>query len=387
MRRQQQYQLTGFETAKAGLVKTKSLMFFTSTMLQTPFVEDPTCPTAWTDMVRIGYNPTFIESLEIPVIKFVIIHEVMHIKLKHGLRRGDRDPIRWNVACDYAVNWILKKAGFVIWQWALIDDKYAGMSAEQIYALREQEMGAGRKGPGGQGQGPGQPEKTQGGLGGDLRPVPAVTPEQIARIDHEISKTLARAAAIARQYGVMPAGLEAVIGVTYEDPVSWEQTLLDYMTRTISHDESWNRRNRRYHEVILPSRASPGMDELTIIADSSGSMFSKAIFERVAVAVNHIVSTVKPLTTRVVWADDKDCQNIDVFEPGDEVVLHPKGGGGTDLRKPLTFVEQYNPEVVLLLTDCFTPWPDVPTPFPLIIGATTDVPCPDWAAVVRIEVQ
>jgi predicted metal-dependent peptidase len=381
MRRQNQ--LTVFETARAGLVKVKELMFFASALLQTKFVEDPTCPTAWTDMVVIGYNPKFIESLDVPTAKFVIIHELMHILLKHELRRGSRDPARWNRACDYAINVMLYDLKFKIWQWALIDFNYRGMTAEQIYALREQE-GKGKKGKEGQDPSKGQ---TQGGLGGDLRPPPVATPEQAAAIEHEINKTIARASAIARQHGVMPGELSAIVGATYEDPVPWEQVLIDYMTACVAQDENWSKRNRRYHDAILPSHKSNGMDELTIVADSSGSMFSKEIFERIAVAVNHIVTVIKPMTVRVVWADDKDCQNIDVFEDGNEVVLHPKGGGGTDLRKPLKFVEQYSPEVVLLLTDGYTPWPEVETPFPLIIGCTTDVECPDWAGVVRIEVQ
>jgi hypothetical protein len=66
---------------------------------------------------------------------------------------------------------------------------------------------------------------------------------------------------------------------------------------------------------------------------------------------------------------------------------HGKHSGGTDMRKPLTYVEQYSPEVVMLLTDGHTPWPELATPFPLIVGCTTDAPCPDCAGVVRIEVQ
>jgi predicted metal-dependent peptidase len=395
-----QKQLSTFETARAGLVKVKALMFFASALLQTRFVEDPTCDTAWTDMVVIGYNPEFIEGLDVPTAKFVIIHELMHILLKHGLRRGSRDPGRWNKACDYAINIMLKKLGFSIWQYALIDPTYDGMTAEQIYALREKEQQGGKgkgKGPPGQGQGQGQgqpqpqpgtkPAPEQGGLGGDLRPVPVATAEQAAAIDHAISKVIARATAIAKQHGVMPGELEAIVAGTYEDPVPWEQVLIDYMTACVNQDENWSRRNRRYHDAILPSHKSNGMDEMTIVADSSGSMFSKSVFERVAVAVNHIVTVIKPMTVRVVWADDKDMQNIDVFEDGAEVVLHPKGGGGTDMRKPLVFAEQYSPEVVLLLTDGYTPWPEIETPFPLIIGCTTDAPCPDWAGTVRIEVQ
>jgi predicted metal-dependent peptidase len=381
-----QRSLTVFETARASLVKTKALMFFASALLQTKFVEDPNCPTAWTDMTVIGYNPSFIENLDVPVARFVIVHELMHMLLKHGLRRGNRDTIRWNQACDYAINIMLKDMGFSIWRWALINGDYRNMTAEQIYAKREQEQ---QNHPQDQpGQGPGKPGPEQGGLGGDLRPVPASTPEKAAAIDHEISKRIARATAIAQQHGAMPGAIAAIVSATYEDPVPWEQVLIDYMTASVAQDENWSRRNRRYSEVILPSHKSNGMDELTIIADSSGSMFSKPIFERIAVAVNHITTVIKPMTVRVIWADDDACSNIDVFEDGGEVTLHPKGGGGTDMCKPLAYVtEQYSPEVVLLLTDGFTPWPEVPTPYPLIIGCTTNAPCPEWAAVVRIEVQ
>lgn len=379
-------QLTVFETARASLVKTKALMFFASALLQTKFIVDNSQPTAWTDMVVIAYNESFIESLDIPTAKFVIIHELLHVLLKHGLRRGSRDPERWNRAADYAINIMLHDLKFSVWKCALIDVKYRGMTAEQIYALQEQEES--KKGRG-QGQGkPGeQPEQNQGGLSGDLRPVPAATPETRAAIDHAISKVVARATAIAKQHGVMPASIEAVVSAGYEDPVPWEQVLIDYMTACVNQDENWSRRNRRYSDVVLPSHKSNGMDEMTIVADSSGSMFSKEIFERIAVAVNSIVMNIKPMTTRVIWADDKDMQNIDVFEDGAEVVLHPKGGGGTDMRKPLVFAEQYSPEVVLLISDAYTPWPEVPTPYPLIIACTTDAPCPNWAAVVRIDVH
>jgi predicted metal-dependent peptidase len=361
--RQQENSLSVFETARAGLVKVKALMFFASALLQTKFVEDPTCDTAWTDMTVIGYNPKFIESLDVPTAKFVIIHELMHILLKHGLRRGGRDAERWNRACDYAINIMLLDLGFKVWQWALIDPAYRRMSAEQIYPLLQPQPG------------------TQGGLGGDLRPVP------LADVEHAINKTIARASAIARAHGVMPGELATTVGAAYDDPVPWEQVLIDYMTAAVAIDENWSRRNRRYAEVILPSHKASGMDELTIVADSSGSMFSKAIFERIAAAVNHIVTVIKPMLVRVVWADDAKCSNIDVFEDGNTVTLHPKGGGGTDMRKPLAWVaDVHAPEVVLLLTDGYTPWPEVPTPYPLIIGCTTAAYCPDWASVVRIEV-
>ena len=112
--------------------------FFGALILSTKMVKDERVPTAYTDMVKIGYNPKFIESLATPdLVLFVLAHEVMHIVLKHGLRRGSRNPQRWNIAADFAINLMLKKSGFTIWEHALCDDKYDGMSAEQIYDERE----------------------------------------------------------------------------------------------------------------------------------------------------------------------------------------------------------------------------------------------------------
>jgi predicted metal-dependent peptidase len=181
-------------------------VFFAALVMSTEMVEDETCPTAWTDMVRIGYNPKFIESLNIDVVMFVLAHEAMHIMLKHGLRRAAATTRRWNIACDFAINWQLKQAGFTIWEHALCDEKYAGMSAEQIYDIREKERRAQAwwqgEGPGPEGQGgkPGQgvPDTART----DDRAAWAATcachenmdPEMRAEIEQSIQQRVAQAA-------------------------------------------------------------------------------------------------------------------------------------------------------------------------------------------------
>ena len=84
---------------------------------------------------------------------------------------------------------------------------------------------------------------------------------------------------------------------------------------------------------------------------------------------------IKPSLIRVIWADDADCSRMETFEPEEELLLHPKGGGGTDMRLPLRYVEQFEPMVVILITDGYTPWPDS-TPYPLLVLCNTDVVAP-----------
>ena len=77
-------------------------------------VVDPTCGTAWTNGKAMGFNPEFVAGLKAKELQGVIAHEVLHVAMRHPYRRGTREPGLWNVACDYAINTILVKDGFVL---------------------------------------------------------------------------------------------------------------------------------------------------------------------------------------------------------------------------------------------------------------------------------
>src|SRR5580704_13645753 len=92
-----------------------------------------------TDGISMFYNPEFVETLNAAELIGVLAHEVMHPALQHHTRRGDRNQVRWNMACDYAINPILLDAGLTLPKDVLIDDRFRGMSAERIYNLIEEE--------------------------------------------------------------------------------------------------------------------------------------------------------------------------------------------------------------------------------------------------------
>ena len=373
--------------------------FFASVILSTEFIPDETLPTACTDMVVVRYNPKFIETLSVEVAIFVMVHEIMHIILKHGLRRGNRKPIRWNKAADYAINQEAKDAGIEVWESCLIDAKYRGLTAEQIYDMLTQDAAkknAGRK----VGKTPnGKPSPGSGGMpdddddiedlgpmGGDLddSKMGDMTQQQANQISGRIDQAVAQAATMARAAGKMPANMTILVDGILNPPQPWEIILREFMTRVVQQSETWSRRNRRY-VPILPTRYDVGMGELGIIGDTSASMLGDKIYNQLAAEINYSNEFVKPERVRVVWADYAECSHEQVFEPGDEVRLEPKGGGGPDMRLPLKYMEQFEPCVVLLVTDCETPWPDEPTPYPLIVCSTTKAKSPNWA--LRIDLR
>lgn len=103
-------------------------------------VEDPKCKTAWTDGKKIGFNPSFVGSLDSESRVGLLAHEVAHCALLHFGRRNGRDIRHWNHATDRKINSLLVKQGFKLPDGALYEKHGQGLlSAEQICDLEQQE--------------------------------------------------------------------------------------------------------------------------------------------------------------------------------------------------------------------------------------------------------
>ncbi len=109
-----------------SLQETKSVPTIQMTLLPSPVLK---------------VNPTWYEGLNDAQAQGVLLHELMHLLFLHPLRRGDRDPLLWAVACDLAVNELLppamlgSDAATVGKMEAKIEHKLErGLGAERYYA-------------------------------------------------------------------------------------------------------------------------------------------------------------------------------------------------------------------------------------------------------------
>ncbi len=84
-------------------------------------VEDPSIETMETNGISIRYNPNYVAGLSRSLLRTIIAHETMHCAALHHTRRDGRDPKRWNIACDHAINPLLAEAGFELPDGALLD--------------------------------------------------------------------------------------------------------------------------------------------------------------------------------------------------------------------------------------------------------------------------
>jgi predicted metal-dependent peptidase len=109
--------------------------FFAVLLLQQKMTYTIEVPTMATDGTSIFINPLYAKDLTKLEIMGVLVHELYHIILMHMTRRGNRDPIDFNKACDYSINPIVKHEGFILPTIHLDDKKYHGMIADKIYKL------------------------------------------------------------------------------------------------------------------------------------------------------------------------------------------------------------------------------------------------------------
>lgn len=357
--------------------------FFASIVMSTPQVERTDIWLAATDAKSIFINTPACEQLTVDEMKFIWAHEALHIMLYHVpmMLENKYDRTKWNQATDYFINLTLTKCGFTMVKGGLWDAKYDGMSSPVIYDTLPDPPKKGGKG-GGTGE-PGEPGEGAGEPWEDLvEPEGAFDDAAMADLKRSVQQRVAQAASIARLCGKMPAELERLVSEILDPVVPWPEVLREYMTRTTQDDESWARRNRRYNAVCLPRRYSEHLGEIIFIGDTSGSISNDEL-ARGAAEVRSVAELMRPERIRLVWADAA-VAGEQIFELHDPIEIAPTGGGGTDMRVPLEYVEQFNPPVVVLMTDGYTPWPAVAPPYPLIVLCTTDADCP-VGQVIRVR--
>lgn len=396
--------------SKISKARSRLLMrhpFFATLLLRTPVeVTDlgGHVQLAATDGEKIYYNPEFLEACSVEDVITVLAHEVGHDSLMHSLRVGTRNHDVFNQAADHAINLMLLDQGFkcpssVPGGW-LADEKYKGWSADRIYDdLRrnpppkpkggktgkgDKPGKGGKPGQNGKGGKPGPKQEGRDWLHGDVLPNKAQDPAKQAAAEQRMKQKVAAAANMARMAGKLHGELARMVDEFLDAKVPWTDVLRDYMLRVVKSRESWTRRNRRFPSVVLPSRHERRMGPIVFIPDTSGSMWGDDM-EKICSEMAHCAEQTQPESITVLWADTK-VAGEQVFDPVEFEfsALKPVGGGGTDMRVPLKHAAQYDPQVVVLMTDGYTPWPDAPPPYPVIVICTTNKECPDWAEVIYI---
>lgn len=358
---------------RAGLIL--DMPFFGSLALKLKLVEDPTCPTAWTDGKSIGYNPRWIESLSLDETKAVICHEVMHCANQHQNRRGEREKERWNKAADFAINPIIKDCKFTLPKGNLSDHQFYNMSSEAIYArLPQEDSSDGQQGQADDGseEGGGKSQGSDPGGCGEVRDAPGEDGKPSSPADkeqnvQEWNVAIAQAATQAKVIGNFPSSLDRLVDGVLNPKVDWREALRRFVGTAARNDYRWFPPNRRHiHSgLYLPSVRSEELGKIVTVVDTSGSIANEEI-DQFAGEMTSILEEYKADCT-VIYCD-ADVAGVEHI-PADDLPLQlkPKGGGGTDFRPPFEYVAEHEelPACLVYFTDgyCnqFPEEPEYPT--------------------------
>jgi predicted metal-dependent peptidase len=367
--------------------------FFGALLFRLKGEECRSIPTMATNGVVLRYNPAFVDLLNAATLAGVLAHEVMHPALQHHTRRAKRDPRRWNEACDYAINPLLLDAGLILPDDVLVDPRFRGMSAEQIYSLREAEAQPESGGESGSAQSmsddqgselsdqtgndsndgsPSVPE-SQGGIGQVIDAPEAGEDESVNEEQaREWEIAVNQAATLAQQAGKVPAGLRRTLEGAAEAKVDWREMLRRLWSDTIPADSSWMRPNRRHiwSGLYLPGVVREGAGEIAIAVDCSGSVNARQLrlFEA---EIRSILEGQRPERVHVLYFD-AEVHKVDTYVAGEMLHLEPVGGGGTDFGPCFDWINEHgiHPQTMVFLTDLYGSFPESAPDYPVIWAST-----------------
>lgn len=368
--------------------------FFGNLALRLVIKVDEACPTGWTDGRYLAYNPVWLSDLTFDEVVGFVCHEVMHCAMGHHLRRDSRDPHGWNIACDYAINYLIDQAGMVLPKEALRAPQFDDKNAEWIYS-RLPKSGGGGGGGGDSGDEGGQPgESVDPGRCGGVRDAQKedgkpLSPSERDKEEAQWKVAVSTAAKAAKMAGRLPAGMERMIEDMLEPTVNWRDALQRFANRYAKGNYSWIRPNRRFvwQNLYFPSLHSEELGDIVVAIDTSGSV-TDAELSLIPGELTDILTRYPGTKITVIWCDysiPKD--GIQEFTAEDiPLKLKPKGGGGTSFRPPFEYVANNGVEPVcfIYITDgCCYEYPDMPHYPVLWIG--TEKFDPPWGEFVLMQ--
>ncbi len=350
---------------------------------------------------RLYVDPTAVNQWSIEEIGAVLVHEVLHLLRDHAGRAGDQGvtdqtAAAWNMACDAEINDDLVEAGLHLPGEPILPAtlrKPTGQLAETYYrpARRAREL------------------DSDCGSGAHSRPRPheqkvAADPDPaLEGIDPLEAAGIRRQAAAAvlaagdRSPGTVPAGFRRWATAELQPVVAWRREFATLIRRAVHEtagrvDYRQGRRNRRapaVPSVVLPGLVRP-VPAVAVVIDTSASVDAEDLSRAVA-EVDGITAAVGVRHRNVtVLAVDAQVQAVSRAVRRGDIML--AGGGGTDMGAGLEAAAALRPrpEVAVVLTDGWTPWPDCPPlRLAVIVGlvgndAAAPATVPAWAHAIRI---
>ena len=329
---------------------------------------------------RLFYDPAVVVNWSVAETAGVLYHEILHLLRNHADRgRITHDPRRWNLAADAEINDDLVGEKIRLPGTPVLPAQFGkpdNLTAEEYFLAIPQnservDAGEGtasapdsRCGPGATGIA--EPwftdaTRTLAEISGDDPVHAGLSPGHAQVVRQAVANQI-------RSFGIgsVPGHLSSWAGDLADPKVDWRQELATLVRNATADamgasDYRYRRPSRRqsaFPDIILPSLRQP-VPNIAVVVDTSGSMWGHALGIALA-EVNGILNATGTNRQCTVLSVDAQVQACRKVFHADQVVV--KGGGGTDMGRGIAGASTLTPrpDVVIVLTDGYTPWPTIP---------------------------
>jgi predicted metal-dependent peptidase len=389
-----------FDKTKAGVFMGRNASFFGSLLCSMNFYWTADIKTAATDGRTLMWNPYWFLKMGAEERKTVLMHELWHPARLHHIRRGDRDPQIWNIACDHRINNDLLADGYSFKDLKpCLDINYKNMVEEDIYEdllskprhiiLVGSWTGMPLGGRGVSARGSEETEEDDEIGDGDMLPGQEEDDPTGARVAAvSVVVQAQQVAQMSGESGDLDQAVSAVLKQFLAPIVPWDVYLHRFMKELTKGGRTWARPNRRFPSMYLPSNFldKKDLEHLVFIEDVSGS-----ISDRDALRFNSEVKFVKdsydPKKLTLVQFDEeitqvKEFSRKDKFEQIEII-----GRRGTDLAPVRQWIIDNRPTAAIIFSDLGCP-PMEPLPFNMpIIWVTINNPTTKPAFGVQTHIR
>ncbi len=393
--------------------------FYGILLMNAKFGVDIKTPTAYTDGEKIVFGCQFLDDLSDPELDFVLMHEVLHVALRHVFRSENFDPSLFNIACDIVVNSnvlysqnmdvskiTLRKYGEAM---HLAPDNKEGYlyTAEEVYEMLKDELnkneGASNKsgknnneknneqnsssngGGNNNNSGESRGNSKSSGSGKNLvnngkitdegrfddhdkwgktesgKDVSELDDEWASRVRQAIESVSVRESSKSR--GTMPMCAKRILEDLNNPVIDWRTILNNFIQEEIC-DYSFSPPDKRFvGDFFLPdfNEKDEKVDNILFMIDTSGSMSNKDINDCYTEIKGAIDQFGGKLTGLLGFFDGKVVPPIPFMDEDEFKLIKAYGGGGTNFHCIFDYVNNEMtdnpPKSIVILTDGYAPFP------------------------------
>lgn len=352
------------QRVKVNLLRNPKVALLSGILMIGKTYIDETVPTAKTNGRDEWYGEAFVSKLKERELAFVIMHEASHKMYRHlttWKKLHDEDSRLANMACDYVVNLMLKDLdptetflampkeadGTLM---GLIDERFRGMNAKQVFDILKQERRGGNGGGGGD-EKSGFDDHDWGGA--------KLSEAEREALDKELDQAI-RHGIIANKKvnGAGGGDLERSMGELIAPKVDWREQLREFVKAICmgKDNSSWRKLNRRFigSDIYLPTMISEKMHHIVCGVDTSGSIGEELdVFMSEMAAV---FSQVNPELVDLLYWDGRVAAHESYAGSDSASIIsstRPKGGGGTAPSCVTAYMKEHaiKPDCVVMFTD------------------------------------